>query len=99
MARGWFLGVGVDHYGSAAIMALDHAVEDVRLFRALLDDSFDGEPLPNPDEEAARNYLRGISGSLADEARALVLMWAGHGAPSKAVRLRLLACEQRPRSG
>ena len=96
MDIGRFVGVGVDRYRSGSIVPLEHAVEDVRLFRASLGEWFKGEPLVDPDEQAAREFLRGIRGSLAEEPRALVVMWAGHGAASQAVPLRLFAFDSDP---
>ncbi|HWY90874.1 MAG TPA: tetratricopeptide repeat protein [Solirubrobacteraceae bacterium] len=93
---GRFLGVGVDEYVTDELPPLKHAVEDVRAFRALLGSAFQAESLANPDHKAVAACLARLKDSMLDRSGALVLLWAGHGAPSSSVRLRLLAGDSDP---
>ena len=60
---GLFVGIGVDEYDSEHLETLDHAVSDVRGFRELLGATYSGEPLENPDENAARDHFKSLSRS------------------------------------
>jgi hypothetical protein len=47
--------------------------------------------LRDPDEQGARNCLKGLRGSMPERGGSLVLMWSGHAIRSPADGLRLLA--------
>ena len=84
-----FVGVGVGHYDEGHAH-LDHAVSDVEEFAGLLDGVFVCTLWPDPTEQAVRDGLKALRGSLPDGG-SLVLLWSGHAVPSPADGLRLLA--------
>ncbi|MGV9450897.1 tetratricopeptide repeat protein [Streptomyces sp. NPDC003635] len=90
MFKGRLAGIGVGEYTSSAHKQLDHAVADVDGLAALLGGSFEGEPLRNPSEAEARDYLEQLPESLPADS-ALVLAWSGHANLPAPGALRLLA--------
>jgi len=92
---GRYLGVGVDEYTADSLPALEFPVRDVGALQRLLV-SFEGDALSNPEEAAVRALLKSLPGSVTDPTQPLVVHWAGHGALSQAVKLRLLASDNDP---
>jgi len=90
MAVARFVGVGVGDYDQAHLR-LDRAVPDVEQVARLLETSFQCTVLRDPDEQGARNCLKGLRGSMPERGGSLVLMWSGHAIRSPADGLRLLA--------
>ena len=74
---GLFVGIGVGSYDQERHRPLSHAVPDVTKFAELLGSDFVRVLLADPDENTARNRLRGLAGEATGGA--LVLLWAGHG--------------------
>ncbi|CCK30286.1 hypothetical protein BN159_5907 [Streptomyces davaonensis JCM 4913] len=95
MFKGRLAGIGVGEYASDAHRRLDHAVGDVEALSQLLGAYFDGEPLRNPTEGEARDYLRSLRGTLPADS-ALVVAWSGHGSLPAAGGLRLLGSDSGP---
>ncbi|MFI6232809.1 tetratricopeptide repeat protein, partial [Micromonospora sp. NPDC050784] len=87
---GRFIGIAVGKYDEDRHVALRHAVPDVRAFAELLGADFVSVLLADPDENTARDRLRGLAGEPSDGP--LVLLWAGHGIGSP-TGLRLLASD------
>ena len=84
-----FVGIGVDECDAEPLRTLTHAVSDVtQLHELLAAQGFEGQPLENPTEVEARQFLRGLRSSLSGGA--LVVVWSGHGKASEADYLRLL---------
>ncbi|WP_410821031.1 tetratricopeptide repeat protein [Micromonospora sp. 050-3] len=87
---GRFIGIAVGKYDQDRHAPLRHAVPDTRAFAELLGTDFVSALLTDPDENAARDRLRELSGEHSDGP--LVLLWAGHGIGSP-TGLRLLASD------
>ena len=85
-----FVGVGVGEYDNGH-PRLEHAVPDVEAVAGLLEASFQCTVLCDPGEHAARDYLKGLRGSLPVGGGSLVLLWSGHAVRSPVDGLRLLA--------
>ena len=79
------LGVWLGH------LRLDRVVPDVQAVADLLEDSFECTVLRDPVEQAARDCLKGLRGSMPEPGGSLVLLWSGHAIRSPADGLRLLA--------
>ena len=90
MAVARFVGVGVGEYDNGH-PRLEHAVPDVEAVAGLLEASFECTVLRDPGEHAARDYLKGLRGSLPVGGGSLVLLWSGHAVRSPVDGLRLLA--------
>jgi tetratricopeptide (TPR) repeat protein len=90
MALARFVGIGVGRYDTGQL-PLERAVPDVEAVADLLKDSFECMVLYDPVEQAARDCLRGLRGSLPDGGGSLVLLWSGHAVRSPVDGLRLLA--------
>ena len=84
-----FVGIGVGQYDNGRL-SLDHPVPDVKAVAGLLKDSFDCTVLCDPVEQAAKDCLKGLRGSLP-EGGSLVLLWSGHAVRSPVDGLRLQA--------
>ncbi|WP_328871153.1 tetratricopeptide repeat protein [Streptomyces sp. NBC_00287] len=95
MFRGHLAGIGVGEYTSDAHKQLDHAVGDVEGLASVLGAVFEGEPLRNPTEGEARDYLRALRGVMPADS-ALVVAWSGHGSLPAAGGLRLLGSDSGP---
>jgi hypothetical protein len=85
-----FIGVGVGEYNHDH-PRLPRAVPDVETVADLLEGSFDCAVIRDPTEQAAREGLRGLRGSMSERGGRLVLLWSGHAIRSPADGLRLLA--------
>ena len=83
-----FVGIGVGRYESHP--ELERTVKDVEAVAGVLAGVFECAVLADPDERAAEDLLKGIRGSMPDGG-SLVVLWSGHGVPSPADGLRLLA--------
>jgi hypothetical protein len=66
-------------------------VPDVEAVAGLLEASFDCRVLRDPGEHTAKEYLKGLRGSLPGGGGSLVLLWSGHAVRSPVDGLRLLA--------
>ena len=76
-----FVGIGVGEYDQGHLR-LDHAVPDVEAVAGLLENSFECTVLRDPVEQAARDCLKGLRGSMPDGGGSLVLLWSGHAVRS-----------------
>ena len=90
MAVGRFVGIGVGEYDEGHLR-LGRAGPDVEEVADLLKGSFECTVLRDPDEQAARECLKGLRGSMSEGGGSLVLLWSGHAIRSPADGLRLLA--------
>lgn len=93
LVSGRLVLIGVD--ASPTVKPLDHARADVKAVRALVPPGVVGEPLLDPTRAQAQTLLEGLQGALPD-GEPLVLVWSGHGQPSAAGGLRLLAVDSKP---
>ncbi len=85
-----FVGIGVGEYDKGHLR-LDRAVSDVEEVAGLLEGSFDCTVLRDPVEQAARDCLKKLRGSIPEGGGSLVLLWSGHAVRSPVDVLRLLA--------